>query len=466
MRLRSVSFLVPRIKALIEAEVLCCVQVFQGSKAPAETQSPLAGQHCNALNSDANACGPTTLATHFVYCSNPNSNATSVVGERSLTVCSWYLSCGDADPDACMHMEPSAVSDVDPPSSQILELVGACPHDQGQAPSSSPQFSKSLPPPLQAPCQNATQVRTECNQSTTNRPRQQLQTCAISHPGAGKPARAAVESDCDNDSACEYLDSFCKDLPGVRTPLVIDPRWPQEHGGGRLCFSGSAPASKQEHLPSTQTQKAAAPCNRGEAHVCAENLAQHAYVDGMQLQECAKRFQHASGMAEGVATGGTAANMAASHASEAVGKRLVSGSGMHASVVTRVPQLPENHQGWQEALRENTQCMPPMHCASSVGAVAGGQHSRLPVATAPGGTDGKVPDPSVGCRVCACPTCIQCRMAGRGACVVGESGEVVQAAYDALHALEEAHRDDDFMMDDMLFPFWELTEVRCALLQR
>lgn len=43
--------------------------------------------------------------------------------------------------------------------------------------------------------------------------------------------------------------------------------------------------------------------------------------------------------------------------------------------------------------------------------------------------------------------------------VVGESGDMLQAVYDALHALEEAHKEDDRMMVEMILPFWELTEV-------
>ena len=50
----------------------------------------------------------------------------------------------------------------------------------------------------------------------------------------------------------------------------------------------------------------------------------------------------------------------------------------------------------------------------------------------------------------------------RGWCVLGECGEVVQAAYDAFYALEDAHGEDDHMLDDGLFPFWEITEVRAS----
>ena len=45
-------------------------------------------------------------------------------------------------------------------------------------------------------------------------------------------------------------------------------------------------------------------------------------------------------------------------------------------------------------------------------------------------------------------------------CVLGECGECVQSAYDALHALEEAHAEDDRMVEVALYPHWELSEVR------
>lgn len=66
---------------------------------------------------------------------------------------------------------------------------------------------------------------------------------------------------------------------------------------------------------------------------------------------------------------------------------------------------------------------------------------------------------------CACATCKHCcrRLCGMTA-LLGESGDAMHAAQEAVRSITDVHKSDELMHYEFLVPFWELTEVQhCRL---
>ena len=276
--------------------------------------------------------------------------------------------------------------------------------------------------------------------------------CAVGYVAAGMsaatPGAAAAVADAslhsqpsagdgearDDDVDCEALESFRRDLPGIRVPLVFDPRWPHEQGG-RLVFCGSVPAAKLASQPPAQ-HATAAHLPTGH-HAC-----MHAEAKDVvwYLHACGNP-DHAQPQADSSST--------AFHGSPRASTR------MHGDAEGAIVRLTHSQE---PSHATETQCMPLMHHKESAG--VGVKYAAPLEATV---SVEKIPGCFTGCTVHTCHACMQGRMAERGVCVLGECGEVVQAAYDALHALEEAHGEDDRMLDFGLFPFHELTHVRISM---